>query len=167
MLGPLFGTAARMGAWFNLVLVVLAFGTMYLAGGPVYALCTILILGSHEMGHYLTCRWYGVDATLPYFLPAPPPFLFGTFGAVIRMRPPMPVRRPQFDLGIAGPIAGFVVALPVLVFGVATSRVIAIPAESSGMIEFGDPLLVTVLMRLIHGVVPEGSTLLMIPALFA
>jgi membrane-associated protease RseP (regulator of RpoE activity) len=157
-----------MGAWLNLLLVITAFGTMYVAGGPVYALCAILILGSHEMGHYLFCRWYGVEATLPYFIPAPsPPFLFGTFGAVIRMRPPIPSRRALFDIGIAGPIAGFLVAVPILVIGVATSQVVPIPSDPSGMLEFGDPLLVTVLTRAIHGVLPEGTTLLMSPPLFA
>jgi membrane-associated protease RseP (regulator of RpoE activity) len=94
------------------LLVITAFGTLYLAGGPVYAVCTILILGSHEMGHYLTCRWYGVDCHAPLFPAGASPFLFGTFGAVIRMRPPIPSRRALFDIGIAGPIAGFVVAFP-------------------------------------------------------
>lgn len=166
-LRPLALGAGRMGWKLNVLLVLAAFGTMYIAGGAVYAVCTILILGSHEMGHYLFCRWYGVEATLPYFLPAPPPFLFGTFGAVIRMRPPIPGRRALFDIGIAGPIAGFLVAVPILAFGVATSSVIPIPSDSAGLLEFGDPLLITLLTRLFHGSIPEGATLLMSPALFA
>ena len=160
--------AGRMGWKLNLLLLITAFGTMSYGLGLVYALCAILILGSHEMGHYLFCRWYGVEATLPYFLPAPsPPFLFGTFGAVIRMRPPIPSRRALFDIGIAGPIAGFLVALPVLVIGVAVSQVVPNPPDASGSMEFGEPLLLTLLTRLIHGVIPEGSILLMSPALLA
>lgn len=157
--------ASGMGRWLNVLLVITTFGTMYVAGGPIYALCAILILGSHEMGHYLFCRWYRVDATLPYFLPAPPPFLFGTFGAVIRMRPPIPSRRALFDIGIAGPIAGFLVAIPVLVIGVATSHVAPSPPETSG--SFGESLLVTLLIRLFHGAIPEGSTVFASPALIA
>ena len=159
--------AGRMGWRLNLLLLVACFGTMVLAGGSLYALCTILILGSHEMGHYLYCRRYGVDATLPYFLPAPPPFLFGTFGAVIRMHPPIPGRRALFDIGIAGPIAGFLAALPVLVYGVATSVVVPMPTDTTAFLEFGDPLLITLFTRAIHGSLPEGSTLLMSPALMA
>lgn len=158
--------ASRMGWKLNLLLLVATFGTLYVAGGPVYALCAILILGSHEMGHYLFCRWYRVDATLPYFLPAPPPFIFGTFGAVIRMRPPIPSRRALFDIGIAGPIAGFLVAIPVLVFGVATSQVAPIPPPGPSD-SFGEPLLVTLLIRLFHGPLPEGSTVFRSPALIA
>jgi membrane-associated protease RseP (regulator of RpoE activity) len=157
-----------MGWRLNLLLVVAAFGTMMIAGGPVYALCAILILGSHEMGHYVFCRWYGVDATLPYFIPAPPLFfLFGTFGAVIRMRPPIPSRRALFDIGIAGPLAGFAVALPILVIGVATSQVVPLPPDTRGLLEFGDPPLITLLTRWLHGTVPPTSTLLMSPALLA
>src|SRR5262249_44089867 len=104
----------------------------------------------------------------PYFIPAPsPPFLFGTFGAVIRMRPPIPSRRALFDIGIGGPIAGFLVAIPVLVIGAATSQVIPPPSEGFGGLVFGEPLRVTILIRWFHGVVPDNSTLLMSPALFA
>jgi membrane-associated protease RseP (regulator of RpoE activity) len=83
--------------------------------GLPYAIGAILILGAHEMGHYIACRLYRIDATLPFFLPAPNPF--GTFGAVIRIRSPFPSRRALFDVGIAGPIAGFVMALPIVLYG--------------------------------------------------
>src|SRR5438552_3063160 len=78
--------------------------------GLPYSLCLILILGAHEMGHYVACRIYGIDASLPFFIPGPP--IIGTFGAVIRIRAPFTSRRALFDIGVAGPIAGFVVALP-------------------------------------------------------
>jgi membrane-associated protease RseP (regulator of RpoE activity) len=88
------------------------------AGLP-YAVGVILILGAHEMGHYVACRLYRIDATLPLFLPAPNPF--GTFGAVIRIRSPFPSRRALFDVGVAGPLAGFVVAVPIVLYGLARS----------------------------------------------
>ena len=78
------------------------------------------------MGHYLACRYYRVDATLPYFIPAPPIVLSGTLGAVIRIREPFPNRKALFDIGIAGPIAGFVVLVPVLFVGMAWSQVIEV-----------------------------------------
>ena len=76
--------------------------------GLWYSLAILSILGAHEMGHYIACRYYRVDASLPYFLPAP--FLLtGTLGAFIRIRQPIPNKRELFDIGIAGPIAGFLV----------------------------------------------------------
>ena len=90
--------------------------------GLPYSLSLILILGAHEMGHYLMCRRYGIDATLPFFIPGPP--LLGTFGAVIRIRSPFTGRRALFDVGVAGPLAGFVVALPILAYGVSRSTVL-------------------------------------------
>src|SRR5688572_4529669 len=80
-----------------------------LAEGFAFSAALLAILFSHEMGHYLACRHYGVNATLPYFIPAPPLFLAGTFGAFIKIRSPIPSRRALFDIGLAGPLAGFVV----------------------------------------------------------
>ena len=84
----------------------------------------IAILGAHEMGHYLACRYYRVPATLPFFLPFFIPYVptLGTLGAVIRIRGVIPHRRALFDIAAAGPIAGFVVALPVLAWGLATAE---------------------------------------------
>ena len=171
--------AGRLGWRLNLLLLLATFGTTTLsyaisfadpALGPhllaqlgaalTYSVPVLLILGSHEMGHYVFCRWYGVRATLPYFIPAPPIVLSGTFGAVIRMRPPIPSRRALFDIGIAGPIAGFIVAVPVLVYGLMTARVQAMPEEPGGYLLFGDSILTTVLTHLLHGPIPDGSTLL-------
>jgi membrane-associated protease RseP (regulator of RpoE activity) len=90
--------------------------------GAAYSFSLISILGAHEMGHYVACRRYGIDATLPFFIPGPP--IVGTFGAVIRIRSPFTSRRALFDVGVAGPIAGFVVSLPVLAWGLAHSHVV-------------------------------------------
>ena len=119
----------------------------YLLGqGVAFAGSLLAILFSHEMGHYLACRYYGVDATLPFFIPAPPLFLAGTFGAFIKIRSPIPTRRALFDIGLAGPLAGFVVALPFAVVGVLKVG----PPSTSGMgVIFNDPLLFRWLARLL------------------
>ncbi len=122
-----------------------------LAGG------LLAILFAHEMGHYLACRRYGVDATLPYFIPLPYVSLIGTLGAFIRIRAPIPNRRALFDIGIAGPIAGFVAALPVLYLGVNEARIApAEPVESA--LSFGEPLLLQWTVRALKGPLPEGAT---------
>lgn len=119
-----------------------------LAAGLPYALSLIAILGAHEMGHYIACRRHGIDATLPYFIPGPP--IAGTFGAVIRIRGPIPNRNALFDVAAAGPIAGFVVALPLLVWGV--YRAVPVPEPpQSGALLLGDPLVAVLLARLVHG----------------
>src|SRR5712691_13134838 len=106
--------------------------------GLPFASTLMLILLAHEMGHYLYCRYYGVYATLPFFIPAPT--LIGTLGAVIRIRSPIRSRCALFDIGIAGPIAGFVVALTVLVIAMSHSRVMpGVMANSD--IEMGYPLI--------------------------
>src|SRR5690242_3634781 len=88
--------------------------------GVPFAGTLMLILLAHEMGHFLYCVRYGVFATLPFFIPSP--LLIGTFGAFIRIRSPIRSRADLFDIGIAGPIAGFVVAVPVLIFGLLASK---------------------------------------------
>src|SRR5579863_2709240 len=95
-------------------------GRNLLLGIP-FSLTLMLILLAHEMGHYLYCVKYRVEATLPYFIPFPT--LFGTMGAFIRIRSPLRWRNVLFDIGIAGPIAGFLVALPALIFSLGLSRV--------------------------------------------
>jgi membrane-associated protease RseP (regulator of RpoE activity) len=117
-----------------------------IADGITFSASLLAILFSHEMGHYLACRYYKVDATLPYFIPAPPLFLAGTFGAFIKIRSPIPSRRALFDIGLAGPLAGFVVAIPVSLIGVLT---IGAPLEPKDhLIFFNDPLLFRVISKL-------------------
>jgi membrane-associated protease RseP (regulator of RpoE activity) len=111
-----------------------------LVHGLPFAAALLGILLVHEAGHYLMCRRHGVDASLPYFLPAPPFFILGTFGAFIRIRSRFPDRRALFDIGAAGPWAGFAVALAVTAFGLARSTVLGTPPEH-GILELGDSLL--------------------------
>ena len=133
--------------------------------GLWYSLTILGILGAHEMGHYLYCRKYRVDATLPYFIPAPLP-LTGTLGAVIRIREAFPTRTALFDIGVAGPIAGFLALLPPLYYGMTMSKVMPLPAEASGLV-IGAPLLLQWAVHLVWGAVPAGHTLNIHPMLFA
>ena len=120
------------------------------------------------MGHYLACRYYRVDATLPFFLPSPwipaggglwmPLSFVGTFGAVIRIRGPIPNRRALFDIGIAGPLAGFVVCLVVLALSTHEMKLVPNAVAQDGIL-FGDPLLLEWIARLTLGVIPDEQTL--------
>lgn len=141
-----------------------------LAAGLPFGLAVIAFLLAHEMGHYLACRYYGIPATLPYFIPIPPipPFILlpGTMGAVIRILGPLRSRRALFDVAVAGPIAGFVVALPILVVGIAQSRVAEMAALEPGTIEMGEPLIWGPLQRLFGPEVLDGQTLIAHPLAF-
>lgn len=110
-----------------------------LGEGVAFSLSLLAILFSHEMGHYLACRYYRVDATLPFFIPAPPVFLAGTFGAFIKIRSLIPSRRALFDIGLAGPLAGFVVALPLSVVGILTVGPPLAPPPHGYTVYFNDP----------------------------
>jgi membrane-associated protease RseP (regulator of RpoE activity) len=106
--------------------------------GIPFAATLMVILLAHEMGHYLCCEYYRVYATLPYFIPAPT--LIGTLGAFIRIRSPIRSRTALFDIGIAGPIAGFTVALVALLLAMPHSRMMA-PVASGSDIQLGYPLI--------------------------
>jgi membrane-associated protease RseP (regulator of RpoE activity) len=121
--------------------------------GLSYSLSLILILGAHEMGHYVACRHYGIDASLPFFIPGPP--LIGTFGAVIRIRAPFTTRRALFDIGVAGPIAGFIVALPVLAYGLSRSTLVPEGSRPGGISFPPCPLLSLALAWFFPGIGPE------------
>jgi len=110
-----------------------------LALGIPFSLTLLGILLAHEFGHFVLAERNGVYATLPYFIPAPT--LIGTFGALIRIKSPIRSRKALFDIGIAGPIAGFVVALPVLLWGLALSKPMPADASNSAALEFGYPLI--------------------------
>lgn len=134
--------------------------------GVSFALPLLLILGAHEMGHFIACRRHGIRATLPHFLPAPT--LIGTFGAFIRIRSPIPNRRALFDVGVAGPLAGFLVTVPVLVYGIhASSPDIFRALPGYWYIFLGEPLVFSVLVRLLHGPLAPGTVLCYHPAAFA
>jgi membrane-associated protease RseP (regulator of RpoE activity) len=127
--------------------------------GLSFSVPLLLILGVHELGHMLACRRYGLPATYPYFIPAP--VGIGTFGAIIRIRAPITSRRALFDVGAAGPLAGFLVAIPVVVWGIAISRVTA-PAAGD-FLEFGEPLLFRVVERFFFPATARGAELALSP----
>lgn len=132
-----------------------------------YSASILAILGAHEFGHYYACRYYGVNASLPYFLPVPFA-MTGTLGAFIRIRQPIPSKRELFDIGIAGPIAGFLVAVPVLMVGMYLSTVVQVPTDFDGLVfELGEPLLFKASAWLTFGTVAEGYTVNMHPMAFA
>jgi membrane-associated protease RseP (regulator of RpoE activity) len=107
------------------------------------------------MGHYLTCVYYGVDASLPYFLPSPMP-VTGTFGAFIRIRSAICSKRILFDIGIAGPIAGFIFLIPALGVGLAFSKILP-GINNQGSIQLGVPALEWIAQRLIFPGVPASD----------
>lgn len=129
-------------------IILFAFSNpQFIVAGVTFSLALLAILTAHEMGHYLACRRYGVDATLPFFIPAPPLFLAGTFGAFIKMKSAIPSRRALFDIGLAGPLAGFVALMPIAVIGVMTLQ--QAPPHEGGAIIFNDPLLIRILARMV------------------
>jgi membrane-associated protease RseP (regulator of RpoE activity) len=140
-------------------------GWSSLGYGAWYSATILAILGAHEMGHYVACRYYRVDASLPYFIPAVG-VLTGTFGAVIRIREPILYKRALFDIGIAGPIAGFVVAVPALFLGLALSNVVPLPRGFQGL-ELGEPLLFKAASWLVWGTPAQGLTVNIHPMAFA
>lgn len=156
-----------LSGWrLNALLFVLASATTTLVGGPAYAAVLMTLLLCHEMGHYLQARRYHVPATLPYFIPVPlPPF--GTMGAVIRMNQVGANRTQLFDIGVTGPIAGLVVAIPASIWGLAHSRIVATDTLVGHSYQLGDSLLFAALSRLVVGVVPEGMDVLLHPVAFA
>lgn len=126
-----------------------------LLNGLPYSLGLIAILGVHESSHYLTAVRYKIATTLPYFIPIP--FFLGTFGAFIQMKSPIPHRKALFDVGIAGPLGGFLVTIPVLLWGISLSEVVSMPvAEESHLFNFEalDPrfsFLFAMLVKLVLG----------------
>lgn len=117
-----------------------------LADGLSYSLTLMTILMAHEMGHYLACAYYRIDATLPFFLPAPT--FIGTLGAFIRFRSPIYSRKVLFDIGIAGPLAGFAFLVPALAIGISYSKVIPGIAHQGDM-ALGTPLILRAMEALI------------------
>ncbi|PYQ32394.1 MAG: hypothetical protein DMF55_13290, partial [Acidobacteria bacterium] len=144
---------------FHLLLLALTLVTTTLFGGAVFSrgggplrggrftdgfefsIPLLLILGVHELGHYVVCRRHGVAATLPYFLPAPIPNLIGTFGALIRIKEPIRDKRALLEIGAAGPLAGFFTALPFLLYGVTRAKPNLQPL-APGSVLFQYPILV-------------------------
>jgi membrane-associated protease RseP (regulator of RpoE activity) len=130
---------------------------LLLVDGLAFSLTLMTILLAHELGHYFACRYYGIDASLPYFLPFPSPI--GTLGAFIRIRSPIYTRQALFDVGIAGPLAGFVLLVPALVIGIGESKVIPGIAERGDLI-FGVPAIQRFFEWIVFPGVPSADILL-------
>lgn len=124
--------------------------------GLSFSLSLLFILICHEMGHYIACRIYRVRATLPFFIPTPPMIgPAGTFGAFIKIQSPMPSRKAVFDIGVAGPIAGFIALIPIAIVGVMTMEMVP-PDQVAGSatLTFSDPLF----MKLVGGLIGKDPT---------
>jgi membrane-associated protease RseP (regulator of RpoE activity) len=133
--------------------------------GIPFSFSIMAILTCHELGHYFISRRAGMITTLPYFIPVPFHFL-GTFGAVIRMKSIVPSRKILLRVGMAGPLAGFLVALPITIIGIALSEVNIVP-EGTGYLRLGDSLLFLLLAKIIHPHIPQGADLFLHPMAFA
>ncbi|RLF60183.1 MAG: site-2 protease family protein [Thermoplasmata archaeon] len=141
----------------------LLFGTFYFS----FPLLSILFI--HEMGHYFISKKHGIHTSLPFFLPIPPivpGFNIGTFGALISSHDPMPNKKALFDVGISGPLAGFIVAIPVTIIGLITSDLVAVGSIVSGETILGSSLLFELLTS-IFVTIPEGFALTLNPIAFA
>lgn len=135
--------------------------------GIPFSITLMLILGCHEFGHYYYALKHNVDATLPYFLPAPPYiFIIGTFGAFIKIKSPIYKKDALLQIGAAGPIAGFIIAVPALVIGLLLSDVIEINNQYNGII-LGDSLLMKIFTYIIFPDLGNGYDILLHPIAFA
>lgn len=159
--------------WLHGLLFGLTVCTTYLVGlsdgwigAAWYSGGIILILLTHEMGHYLMARKHGIPASLPYFIPVPlPPF--GTMGAVIKMEGRIPDRRALFDVGVAGPLSGLAMIVPAILIGTRMSTVVEVSSLGQGTISLGDSLLFSMLARVSVGPMAQGQDLLLHPLAFA
>lgn len=150
------GQTPDFNDFFSTYGTLLAHPQLLLAGVP-FAFTLIGILLAHELGHFFACRYYGISASYPYFIPAPT--LIGTLGAFIRIRSPIQNRRALFDVGLAGPVVGFLFAIPALAIAVFYSK--AIPfSEAHATIVFGQPLALQFLVAILRPGVPVGDLLL-------
>lgn len=157
-----------------LITLVTTFLAGFLQGGSIiggvsFSVALLFILGSHEMGHYLYGRKHGVDISPPYFIPAPPLISpIGTFGAFIKIRSPISTRRALFDIGVAGPLAGVVASIPVIVIGLKLSKVIETPSKDGFQgIALGSPLIFSALSGVCFGKIPQGQDIILHPVAFA
>ena len=125
--------------------------------GLPFSLTLLIVLLAHEFGHYCAARYYHVDVTLPFFLPAPT--LIGTLGAFIKIRSPILTKRILFDIGVAGPLAGFIVLILPLVAGVSLSKV-SPGIAAHGDLVFGTPLVLRLFEKMVFPGVPAANILL-------
>ncbi len=128
-----------------------------------YSIALLIFLLAHELGHYIACRHYNIKATLPYLIPIPA--AFGTMGAIIKIRGTIPNKKVIFDIGIAGPLSGFIVTIPILYYGIKNS--FFIEQISSSGIYFGEPLIWKIMYFIIFGKYSNGTDLIAHPVAFA
>lgn len=150
--------------WLHIVLFCATVATTSVMVSPLFSLSLMIILTAHEFGHYFAARYHRVPASLPYFIPAPT--LFGTFGAIIRMSPDIPNRKALFDIAAAGPLAGFVLAIPITFVGLMLSTVQP-DSGADGNLRLGDPLLFQLFMRILEMVPEEGMVVFLHDVAFA
>lgn len=145
--------------YFNLI--VSTVGLMFtdfevLSYGLKFSASLLFILTCHEFGHYIACRLYGVDATLPFFIPLPPLLgPAGTLGAFIKIVSPMPSRRATFDIGVAGPIAGFIALIPITIIGLMTAK--ALPAAETNSLQIGIYFSKPLFMQFLDWIIGTGA----------
>jgi membrane-associated protease RseP (regulator of RpoE activity) len=132
--------------------------------GFSYSFSLLGILLVHELGHFFACRFHRIEATLPFFIPAPT--LIGTFGAFIKIKSPFSSKKALFDVGLAGPLAGFLVALPVIFIGISYSRIVQKEALQAGM-TLGEPLIFKLIAWLVFGSAAGQHDILVHPMAFA
>lgn len=149
----------------NFLLLIATSFTTYYMNGLSYAICIITILLAHEMGHFIMCRKYHVEATWPFFIPFPS--LFGTLGAVIKMKGHIPDKRALFDIGVAGPIGGLIFAIPITIIGLCLSEIHPIPKDTTSYLGLGEPILFSFFAKMTMGTVPEGFDIVLSPVAFA
>ncbi len=134
--------------------------------GLPYSISLLLILLFHEFGHYFAARSFGVDATLPFFIPFPS--LVGTMGAVIKTKTPVPHRRALLYIGAMGPLPGFIVSVVIAAYGISVSTIQPLPTGGSDVFPvFGDSLLFAGLVRFFHGPLPAGYDIFLSPLAWA
>jgi membrane-associated protease RseP (regulator of RpoE activity) len=134
--------------------------------GIPFSFTLLLILGAHEMGHYLISRHHHLDVTLPYFIPAPPIIFIGTFGAFIRIRSPIRDKRALLDVGCAGPLTGVIISIPVILVGLKLSTITVI-SGSPDSLTLGEPLLFKLLSWVALGPMTPEQNVILHPVAFA
>lgn len=132
--------------------------------GWPFSIALLLILLFHEFSHYLASKKHSIEASLPYFIPAPT--LFGTFGAVIKMKSPITTKNALIDIGASGPIAGFIISVIATIIGLSFSRIMPVH-DAVNVISLGDSLLFKGLARAILGAVPDNQDVYLHPVALA
>ncbi|MGD0915052.1 MAG: site-2 protease family protein [Thermodesulfobacteriota bacterium] len=151
----------------HIILFILTVASTWLTWGLAYSVAVMIILLGHEMGHYFMSQKYGMSATLPFFLPLPLLSPFGTLGAVIRIRSPFLSRKALFDTGVAGPLTSFCLSIPAVVIGLKLSEVIPKSHIQEGIFQLADPLLFSIVQRLVIGAVPGNYDVILHPIAYA